>query len=249
MNTIALLYHDVVPSGKFDASGFPGVEADIYKLEQREFDRHLDALALSNGRFILTFDDGGASFYDVIAPALEEQGWLGYFFIATNWIGKPGFLTVAQLRELRKRGHLIGSHSCSHPARISSCSFDQIHREWTESMARLTDILGEQIQMASVPGGYYSAKVAKAAAAAGIRTLFTSEPTIKAERVEQCVVVGRFTIRQGTSAATAAALARSEFLPRVQQSALWNTKKALKAVGGEAWLKVRKRVLEFKTAS
>ncbi len=243
MNSISLLYHDVVTSNNFDSSGFSGADADIYKLNASEFDRHLNAIALTNPRVLMTFDDGGISFYDRIAPALEQRGWRGYFFIATNWVDKPRFLSAAQIRDLRRRGHRIGSHSCSHPSRMSHCAYEDIRSEWTESLTRLSDILGERVEMASVPGGYYSRKVAKAAAVAGIRTLFTSEPTMTAHSVDGCIVVGRFTIRQGTPPETAAALARADYFPRLKQSLSWNAKKALKAAGGNTWLKFRKRVL------
>jgi peptidoglycan/xylan/chitin deacetylase (PgdA/CDA1 family) len=58
---------------------------------------------------LFTFDDGGVSFLDLIAPALERHGWRGLFFIATNWIGSPGFLKASQIAELRQRGHHIGT--------------------------------------------------------------------------------------------------------------------------------------------
>ena len=50
---------------------------------------------------------------------LERYGWPGYFFVATDWIGRPGFLNAAQFRELDSRGHVIGSHSCSYPERMA----------------------------------------------------------------------------------------------------------------------------------
>jgi peptidoglycan/xylan/chitin deacetylase (PgdA/CDA1 family) len=243
MNSITLLYHDVVRAGEFQSSGFTGGGADIYKLDREEFCRHLDVIARVNRRVLLTFDDGGVSFYDEIAPALEDRGRRGYFFIATNWIGKPGFLSAAQIRELRARGHRIGTHSCSHPQRMSRCSFEAMKHEWADSIIALSDVLGERIEMGSVPGGYYSRKVANAAAVAGLRTLFTSEPSVSAYSVDSCVVVGRFTIRRGTSSETTAALAGGAVLPRLKQYASWNTKKLLKLAGGSAWLNFRKRIL------
>ena len=243
MKAVPLLYHDVVPAGQFQSSGFLGGDADVYKLDRDEFRRHLDAISKTNPEVLLTFDDGGLSFYDCIAPELEQRGWRGYFFIATNWIAEPGFVNASQIFQLRQRGHLIGTHSCSHPARISHCSFEQIVEEWSRSAAILAGILGVPVQMASVPGGYYTHKVAKAAAVAGIRTLFTSEPTLKCHRVDTCVVVGRFTVQRGTSAARAAALAQASALPVLQQSAYWNAKKVLKFVGGTRWLKLRQRML------
>jgi hypothetical protein len=106
--------------------------------------------------------------------------------------------------------------------------------------------LGEPVVTASVPGGYYSQKVGRAAAIAGVETLFTSEPTMHIDLVEGCVVKGRFMIQRNTSARTASALARGALLPQVQQLVWWNSKKVLKAAGGRAWLRFRKRVLAFK---
>jgi peptidoglycan/xylan/chitin deacetylase (PgdA/CDA1 family) len=249
MTEIALLYHDVVGTDDFDSSGFEGGDAAIYKLPRKTFLNHLDAIAKASPSVLLTFDDGGVSAYSYIADELEERGWRGYFFVATNWIGKPRFLNRSQIRELRERGHTIGSHSCSHPSRISRFTLGDIIHEWSCSSAVLSDILGEKILTASVPGGYYSEKVARAAALAGLETLFTSEPTVQTEVVEGCMVKGRFMIQRSTSARTAASLARGAVLPQFQQFVWWNSKKVLKAVGGRAWLNFRKRVLNNCTGS
>ena len=248
MNQVALLYHDVVDVGEFDSSGFPGGDAAIYKLPRKAFVSHLDAIAKANPIVLLTFDDGGVSAYSYIADELEERGWRGYFFIATNWIGKPRFLNVSQIRDLRKRGHTIGSHSCSHPARISRYTLGDIIHEWSRSSAVLTEILGERVLSASVPGGYYSDKVARAAAIAGLETLFTSEPTTHTDLIEGCAVKGRFIIQRSTAARTAAALARGTVIPQFQQFVWWNSKKVLKAIGGRTWLNFRKRVLANKSS-
>ena len=243
MNSVALLYHDVVLNGAYESSGFRGADADIYKLDAREFLQHLDAISSVNAQALITVDDGGVSAAENIAPLLERFGLNGYFFVPTDWIGRDGFLSREQIRELRSRGHLIGSHSCSHPERISHCTWDRICEEWRRSVDILSEILREDGQMASIPGGFYSQRVARAAGLAGIRTLFTSEPTVQVQKVDNCVVVGRFMIQQRTSPGQAAALARGDALPRLRQSLVWNTKKGLKVVGGNAWLRFRKWAL------
>jgi peptidoglycan/xylan/chitin deacetylase (PgdA/CDA1 family) len=258
VRAISLLYHDVVPPGQLSSSGFPGGDADIYKLSLPDFRCHLDAIHSSIPRppvtvsqlddisrtpLLLTFDDGGASAHEHIASPLEALGWRGHFFITTNWIGRKGFLNAAQIRDLHMRGHFIGSHSCSHPARMSHCPSQQLHREWKDSIAVLSDILGTTVDIASVPGGYYARNVAEAAADAGIRTLFTSEPQSHADVVNGCRVLGRYTIMDGVRPATAAAIASGRTLPRVRQFAYWNTKKLLKTAGGGAWIRMRKWLL------
>src|SRR2546426_622750 len=58
-----LMYHDIVPRGAEDSSGFPGGDAASYKLTPAQFDAHLDAIARRAGVAppVMTFDDGGDS--------------------------------------------------------------------------------------------------------------------------------------------------------------------------------------------
>jgi peptidoglycan/xylan/chitin deacetylase (PgdA/CDA1 family) len=258
MKAISLLYHDVVPPDEFRTSGFASGDADIYKLEVPEFERHLAAIqstihrppvtfsAISDSQTIpllMTFDDGGSSAHERIADLLEAKGWRGHFFMTTDWIGMPGFLSSPQIRDLVARGHMVGSHSCSHPIRMSHCSRHQLRHEWVDSVSVLSDILGNTVRMASVPGGFYARNVAEAAAEAGLNTLFTSEPRTDIRMVEGCVVLGRYTIQQGIKASTAAAIAAGKTLPRYKQLAYWNAKKLAKAAGGSQWLRMRKWIL------
>lgn len=258
MRAITLLYHDVIPTGNCGASGFPGEDAAIYKLDLESFEQHLDATQSVVSRCItvdeleppfrypilLTFDDGGVSAHEYIAGLLEAKGWRGHFFVTTDWIGRSGFLTPEQIRDLRRRGHLIGSHSCSHPARMSHCSRAEIYREWKDSADILSQILGEPIRLASVPGGYYARRVAEAAAESGIRILFTSEPRTTTQTVNGCLVLGRFMIQRGVKPSAAAAIASGRLAPRCRQYLFWNVKKVLKAAGGEKWLQMRKWIFE-----
>ena len=261
---IALEYHDVVPGVEFSSSGFSGPGADSYKLTTTAFEAHLTAIATTGAevggsaheivpfiaggssdgraRVLLTFDDGGRSALTEIAPRLESLGWRGYFFMTTSSIGAPGFLSASDLRELHARGHSIGSHSHSHPVRMSACGVDALRSEWTESVALLSDILGTAVRVASVPGGYFSRIVAETAADAGVELLFTSEPTSRPTRVGPCTVLGRYTLRRDHPGSYAADLVAASHRARLQQWSIWNAKKVLKALGGESYLRARARV-------
>jgi peptidoglycan/xylan/chitin deacetylase (PgdA/CDA1 family) len=255
---ISLLYHDLVERGDDDASGFAGPGAAHYKLTPDEFADHLAALAravrlppladpaaaaLADGPtdWLLTFDDGGRSAL-AAADLLERHGWRGCFFVTTDRVGAPAFLDAEGVRELRRRGHVVGSHSCSHPSRISACSREQLRDEWGRSRAALHEILGEAPTAASAPGGFYSRAVAEAAAEAGYTVLFTSEPKTRGFSVAGCRVLGRHTVYRGTSAAAAAALAVSAW-PRRWQWLTWNVKKVARAVGGGLYQGLRRSLL------
>lgn len=259
MAAIALMYHDVIDGGDADASGLPGPAAGSYKLSRAMFEAHLDAIAEAAGAasvglagrlgdranspaVLLTFDDGGVSAASVVAPLLANRGWKAYFFVTTDRVGHPGFLTGDQIVELRAEGHLIGTHSCSHPPRIDRLTWVALTDEWRRSREALSELLHEEVRVGSVPGGHYSRAVGEAAVASGIETLFTSEPTCKVSRVSGCTVVGRYHLRSTSSASTAGALARGDKSRRWAQSAAWAGKRVARALAGPLYSAVRDRV-------
>ena len=260
---ISLGYHDVVELATHQTSGFAGADAALYKLEPDQFDRHLVAIskvvydrpilvtdlmadkATPARPWMITFDDGGVSSYNLIADRLEMIGWRAHFFIATDYIGAPAFMSREQIRDLHRRGHIIGSHSCSHPLRFAARPRAELKREWKESVNVLSDLLGEQVRIASVPGGQYARLVAETAAAAGLEALFTSEPTARRAEIDGCIVLGRYTIQRWMSHKLAAGMASGQFAPRLKQLLWWNTKKVVKSLCGEYYLKVRKAVAHW----
>jgi peptidoglycan/xylan/chitin deacetylase (PgdA/CDA1 family) len=265
MKAFALGYHDILDGGPPDSSGFPGATAARYKLEAGEFGSHLSAIARMNvpvladartlgGKspgpvpVILTFDDGGAGAL-AAADRLGRHAWGGHFLITVGRIGTKGFLDKEGVRELRRRGHVVGSHSCTHPERMSVLSPGAQQEEWTKSVLILSDMLGEQVDVASVPGGYFSTLVARTAAASGIRTLFTSEPTARLHDVDGCLVIGRYSVLRGMSPSVAAAIASGALSPRLGQALLWNAKKTAKFLGGESYLKIRRFIIARGTRS
>jgi peptidoglycan/xylan/chitin deacetylase (PgdA/CDA1 family) len=261
MRSLAIMYHDVVENGDFASSGFPGEGAHVYKLRREDFERHLDAIraALPAGvvssiaarrewsgapPVFLTFDDGGITALHPTADTLEARGWRGHFFVTTGRIGTPGFLTADAVRDLHRRRHVVGSHSASHPTRMAALSRADLDTEWRDSIACLSDLAGERIRVASVPGGYYSREVARAAAAAGIEVLFTSEPTASSSNVDGCLVLGRYVVQRGMGPEWSAGFAAGRRGPRWRQTALWKAKRVAKTLGGGAYLTLRKAILE-----
>lgn len=237
---IALMYHDVVAPGAGDTSGFPGRDAASYKVTIERFTEHLDAIVErgADKNCALTFDDGGISAITA-ADYLELHGLRGHFFVTANYIGTRGFVDPSAMRDLDRRGHIVGSHSCSHPLRMGHVPWIQLLDEWTSSRAILSDVLGHPIFVASVPGGDYAGHVARAAAEAGFAELFTSEPTAQDHHAFGIAVHGRFTIRRWTTAQTAAGLASGDRLPRLRQGAVWSAAKIGKYVAGRGYLRLR----------
>src|SRR5260221_9241949 len=118
---ITLMYHDVVEDACADASGFVGPGSRRYKLPPAQFRAHIhdidrvlkrNPITTNDGEAVerpdsvlLTFDDGGVSCHGPVADVLDRMGWRGHFFIPTDHIGSPGFITPGQIRSLHVRGH------------------------------------------------------------------------------------------------------------------------------------------------
>ena len=251
---MCVLLHDVYERD-LSESGFSGPTADRYKLTMTEFEEQLAGLvrvrddkpilALESswaGRgtmpFAITVDDGGVSYYTTVAERLEALGWRGHCFVTTGFIGRPGFLKARHIRELHARGHLIGTHSVTHPHRFASCQWEEMVHEWKESRKVLQDILGDDVTVGSVPGGYFSRRVAQAADEAGLKAIFTSEPETRVRRVGECEVIGRFTLRAGCQPELSGRIANLRRTTLFREWAVWNAKKVLKCFLGSGYPRI-----------
>jgi peptidoglycan/xylan/chitin deacetylase (PgdA/CDA1 family) len=179
----------------------------------------------------------------VIAPVLAEHGLRGEFFVATSRIATPGFLTRRQIGELAAAGHVIGSHSHTHPELMPALPYERILDEWRTSAALLEDATGTVVEHASIPNGFASRAVIDAAVEAGFRTLFTSTPTLHRRTHAGMEVVGRFAVLAVDSPRRAVALAGGALVPRLQQKARWSALALPKQVLGDRYPDVRRRIL------
>lgn len=193
---VVLMYHDIVTAND-KSSGFQNDSAFPYKVEENVFEEHVKALQCKD--VVFTFDDGGASFYTKAAPILEKYGFRGVFFISTKYIGTSGFLTEGQIKELAERGHIIGSHSHTHPKVFSDLKTNEIKEEWEQSYATLNSILGGNGLTASLPNGRSSKEVLNYAFAAGFTVVYTSEPTVMIRQINNNKVIGRYVIMEHMS--------------------------------------------------
>jgi peptidoglycan/xylan/chitin deacetylase (PgdA/CDA1 family) len=208
-----LMYHEVTddPSD----SGYQRPGARPYALPRSTFSAHLAAVAAgpcapedvrdidftqSGRHLLLTFDDGGRS-ARMVADELSLHGWRGHFFIVTGRIGERTFLRPSDIIAIRSAGHIIGSHSHTHPDIFRDLSHERMRLEWRVSRDILTALLGELCVTASVPGGDSSPDVLQAASDCGFRYLFTSEPLLRPYLVDRCWILGRLAVKSDTTAA------------------------------------------------
>jgi peptidoglycan/xylan/chitin deacetylase (PgdA/CDA1 family) len=225
-----------------------------YSFSLAEFKSHLAALRAAVGGapavpvgaadmsgFAVTFDDGHVGWLQA-AEALDALQWKASFFVVTGLIGTKSSVNRSDIKRLAEMGHVIGSHSADHPRRLSGRDDAFILDQWRRSKAVLEDILGREVANASVPGGYYSARVARAAEAAGIRNLFTSEPVATSWNVGRCRVLGRFVLTNEMTRERIARIAVGARGEHARQYCWWNCKKAVKSVALAPYLSIRGRL-------
>lgn len=247
MKQIVLMYHDIYHDNTAE-SGFQNATALKYKVSAENFEQQVAVIGeylrknnLSASHVEFTFDDGGVSFLTVAAPILEKYGFRGTFFISTEYIGTEKFLDADQVRELARRGHRIGSHSHSHPERMSSMSQNEINEEWNVSNHILNGILGTTPSVASIPNGYKSRNVIMAMVISGITEIHTSTPTTSVKAFRDAIVKGRFAITCDDTPQSVITLISSpitRFRKETRQKLLDFTK----AILGDAYLSIRKRL-------
>jgi peptidoglycan/xylan/chitin deacetylase (PgdA/CDA1 family) len=63
---------------------------------------------------MISFDDTSEEQYTVGAAELDKYGFKGVFFIMTISIGRPGYMSSDQLKNLSYNGHVIASHTTDH---------------------------------------------------------------------------------------------------------------------------------------
>ncbi len=101
---------------------------------------------------LVTFDDGTEDHLRHGVPALEKAGMKGIFFIIADRVGRKGYMQAHHLRELAAAGHLVGSHSFTHP-RFSAINRDEMKKELVDSRKLLEDMTGKPVETFAFPYG------------------------------------------------------------------------------------------------
>lgn len=188
------MYHDLFLDSP-DESGFVSRGANHYKIQASIFERQVKYVKEQHleSKVLFTFDDGGKSMYDLVAPILEKYGIHGVFCIPTDYIGESNFLSKQQISDLYRRGHIIASHSDTHPDNMSLFDSKQHQSEWSNSIRVLSEIIETPVKVASIPNGFYSQEDIDILNSCEVSSVFTSSPS-EIKRYKSTMVIGRYTV-------------------------------------------------------
>lgn len=145
---------------------------------------------------VITFDDGAQTDLITAAPVLQDAGFGASFYITTGFLGKPGYLTHSQVRELADQGFDIGCHSATHPY-LSDLPKERLRSEILDPKLQLEQIIGRAVENFSCPGGRWNTRVAEITRESGYRSMATSQTRANSAKTDP-FCLGRVAIMRGT---------------------------------------------------
>jgi len=216
MRIVALTFHDVeeAPGRSPSSNGEGFYRVTLHQLEtlltqlrrlgyQTASSRQFRAWqqgqhALPERTVVLTFDDGYAGHFELVAPLLLRYRFSGTFFVAPGLVGRPGYMHWDQLRRLIFLGMEIGSHGLTHRS-LSALSRADLAQELVHAKRMLEEQLGVTVRAIAAPGGFWNRAVARAVAQAGYEAAWVS--TIGTNGLEtNPLALRRVVVRQPFSA-------------------------------------------------
>jgi peptidoglycan/xylan/chitin deacetylase (PgdA/CDA1 family) len=104
---------------------------------------------------MLTFDDTDLDQYTVAAPEMKKYGFKGVFFIMTVSLGRPNYMSRAQVKSLSDEGHVIGSHTWDHQ-NVKKYQGDDWVTQIEKPTKTLKEITGKDIKYFAYPFGLWN---------------------------------------------------------------------------------------------
>lgn len=123
--------------------------------------------------WLITFDDGNSSDYEIAFPYLLANNLKAIFFVVTDWIDKPGYLSWRQVSEMSNHGMVFGSHGHSH-LRMTDIPIHEALEELHKSRRILENKLGLDVYNFSFPYGEYNIEGFNLGLQAGYRKIYCS---------------------------------------------------------------------------
>ena len=161
---LALMYH------RFDENKYPStnIQMDVFKQQiqiiknlkynfynLRDLEKNFYITKVEK-KILITIDDAFSSFYEVAWPYLKEEKIPFILFVSTEAIGKNGYMTWEQIKELEKQDIVyLGNHSHTHSYLVDLKNNDFIKDIDTASKIFIKN-LGYNPIFFSYPFGEYS---------------------------------------------------------------------------------------------
>lgn len=146
-----------------------------YWLAAESFDAILGLIRTHDKReeVRITFDDGNSSDLATALPILLSRNFRATFFITTDSIDKPDFISSAGIAELHQAGMGIGSHGLTHENWTTHN--ERLATDISHSLSILSKIVREPVREVAIPFGSYNLRVLRILRQVEVTRVYTSD--------------------------------------------------------------------------
>lgn len=104
---------------------------------------------------MITFDDTRLGQYTDALPELNKNGFKAVFFIMTVSLGRPGYMSKEEVKQLSDEGHTIGSHTWDHK-NLKTYTDEDWPKQIAKPSRQLEEITGKPIEYFAYPFGLWN---------------------------------------------------------------------------------------------
>jgi len=104
---------------------------------------------------ILTFDDTDLDQFTIARPTLAQYGFKAMYFVMTVSLGRPHYMSKAQVKQLSDEGNVIGSHTWDHH-NVKKYQGQDWVIQIDKPTKTLEDITGKKINYFAYPFGLWN---------------------------------------------------------------------------------------------
>ncbi|MBI3602129.1 MAG: polysaccharide deacetylase family protein [Candidatus Omnitrophica bacterium] len=122
---------------------------------------------------LIQFDDGYEDNYVNALPILKKYGFPAMEFLISDLIGKRGFLTWDQVKEMEENNFVMGAHTRTH-AYLPDLSPQKMRDEIVGSKKIIEQHLGHSIDYFAYPSGGFNVPAKQIAKEAGFQAAVTT---------------------------------------------------------------------------
>ncbi len=139
-------------------------EVLAYKIPKRDY-----IIFEREGDVLITFDDGPGKYTLQILDTLDKYGVKAIFFL----VGRNVEIHPNLVREIHRRGHIIGNHSYSHSPLL--WNFDKVYKEIDSTNKLIERITGEKVIFFRPPYGRYSRAMDSSVRVLGMKVILWND--------------------------------------------------------------------------
>ncbi len=120
---------------------------------------------------MITFDDTRAEQYTIADRELSKYGFKGVFFIMTVSLGRPGYMTKEEVKQLSDEGNTIGSHTWDH-SNVKKYMGDDWIKQVDRPSRQLEAITGKPVNYFAYPFGLWNKQAIAQLKSRGFKAAF-----------------------------------------------------------------------------